>query len=479
MRKGKFFLIIAILFAINVNAQTPEKKWGLGLYGGLQKYSGDLGNGFFKFNQDNNAFGGLSISRYIFDHFDVELYLSAGRVGYSDDQKGDFLKFMFQGSVNAKYSFLDYSSKFRPFVFVGLGFLHFRDLSNSDMPTNMQLPTAGLGLTYNVTPTVSVVLRETFIRSSSDEIDGLTDGGTDMFFQHTLGVVFNIGKPKDTDGDGVCDKVDQCIDTPGLLEFYGCPDTDNDGIEDSKDDCPNDPGLLVFNGCPDSDGDSIPDKDDACPKEFGLAEFNGCPDTDGDGIPDNEDACPSEPGPKSLNGCPDKDGDGIADKDDKCPDVKGVAKFNGCPDTDGDGIEDSKDKCPKVAGLPENHGCPAVKKEVRKLLERALHGVNFRSSKAVIMRNSYSILDNVADIMKMNPAYKLKIQGHTDSYGNDAKNMQLSKDRAQAVKDYLIKRGVEANRLQSTGFGETKPIDTNKTSKGRAKNRRVEFIIQF
>ncbi len=479
MRKISLTLITVVFLTISMFAQNPDKKWGVSVYGGLNQYSGDIAKNFFRFGSGTYGLGGITVGRNLADHINLELDVNLAGVGAEDDEKGEFANTMLQVRVFGKYTFLDYQTdKFRPFVFLGLGYLQYDVISSEPSTSTFEIP-LGFGASYQLTDVIGVVFRETFVYSFNDEIDDFKDGGNDMYLQHTLGLSFNIGEAGDTDGDGICDRKDECPEAFGLVKFNGCPDTDGDGILDSQDECPEKPGLAIYNGCPDTDGDSIEDRLDECPEQAGLAEFNGCPDTDGDGIEDRKDACPNEPGPAQYNGCPDRDGDGIMDKDDECPDIKGLAKFNGCPDTDGDGIEDREDKCPKVPGIAANKGCPEIKKEVRQLLERALHGIKFRSAKSIILKRSYPILNNIADIMKVNPAYKLKIQGHTDSYGSDASNMQLSKDRAQAVKDYLIKQGVESSRLSSAGFGETKPIASNKTSKGRAENRRVEFILQF
>ncbi len=258
-------------------------------------------------------------------------------------------------------------------------------------------------------------------------------------------------------------------------------DKDGDGIADDKDDCPTVKGLAAFNGCPDSDGDGIKDSDDVCPSTAGLAKFKGCPDTDGDGFADNVDKCPTVAG--TVNGCPkkadDKDGDGIADSKDKCPTVAGLAKFDGCPDTDGDGIPDNMDKCPKVAGIAANSGCPKVNEEDEKVLTQAMEGLFFKTGSSVIERKSYVVLDNVAKIMLAHPEYKLQISGYTDNTGSKSGNLRLSKSRAAAAKKYLIKKGIDASRLSSEGYGIDNPRATNSTAEGRALNRRVEFKVAF
>ena len=209
-----------------------------------------------------------------------------------------------------------------------------------------------------------------------------------------------------------------------------------------------------------------------------LVPFNE-PDTDNDGVIDKNDDCPNEAGPASLDGCPDTDGDGLADINDECPKQSGPTDQGGCPDTDKDGIVDIKDKCPEVAGIPANKGCPEIKEETKEVFKKALKGIQFQSGRDVIKSSSYKILNDVADIMKENPAYQLTINGHTDSQGKDELNLELSEKRAAAVKKYLVDKNVEASRMETHGYGETKPIASNDTSTGRAKNRRVEFIVVF
>jgi outer membrane protein OmpA-like peptidoglycan-associated protein len=202
-------------------------------------------------------------------------------------------------------------------------------------------------------------------------------------------------------------------------------------------------------------------------------------DRDKDGVIDKEDNCPDEPGPVALGGCPDRDNDGVADKMDACPDKAGPVNQQGCPDTDGDGIADNLDKCPNVAGIAEMKGCPAIHEDTRKLFEKALTGIQFETGSAVIKKSSYGILDQVVAVMQNNPEYKLEIHGHTDSQGDDAKNMVLSEKRAASVREYLTNKGVDGTRLRSFGHGETEPVADNNTSAGRAKNRRVEFKVMF
>ncbi|HCQ11747.1 OmpA family protein, partial [Flavobacterium sp.] len=191
------------------------------------------------------------------------------------------------------------------------------------------------------------------------------------------------------------------------------------------------------------------------------------------------DACPEVAGIKSLNGCPDADGDGIADKDDKCPSVKGPKENGGCPwpDRDGDKVLDKDDKCPDVAGTVANQGCPEVSDEAIKRLNDYAKTILFDSGKSSFQKQTYPVLEAITAILKEYPNSKFSIEGHTDSDGSDVSNQTLSENRAAAVKNYLIEKGIASSRLSSVGFGEKNPIDSNKTKAGKANNRRTEVKL--
>ncbi len=232
-------------------------------------------------------------------------------------------------------------------------------------------------------------------------------------------------------------------------------DRDGDGVLDVDDKCPDTPGLAALQGCPDRDGDGIADADDKCPDVAGLAKYQGCP-------------------------IPDTDGDGVNDELDKCPTVAGTAKYQGCPipDTDGDGVNDEEDKCPNRSGPVSNQGCPVIAKEIIEKVNFAAKNVFFSTASYKLLPKSFASLKGVADLMKGDNSLMLDIEGHTDSQGSDEYNHTLSDDRAASVRDYLISQGVEASRLKSTGYGETKPVADNNTAAGRAKNRRTEMVVR-
>ena len=313
-------------------------------------------------------------------------------------------------------------------------------------------------------------------------------GGMDAY----LGLKFSLprNRIKDSDGDGVSDKRDKCRLDRGTWATLGCPDRDGDGILDKEDACPDVKGIARFQGCPDTDNDGIQDKEDDCPTTAGLVQFKGCPDTDGDNIPDPQDSCVTTPGIPEFYGCPDTDGDQIPDKNDSCPSEKGLIQYNGCPDADGDGLIDKLDSCPQVAGPASNNGCPVVEKvekkepvkvqltkEEEEVINKVFKNLEFETGKSVIRNVSFNSLDELSALMLKKPKFKLLVDGHTDNVGKAPYNLKLSQNRAEAVKKYLIAKGIDVSRITAKGYGMTKPIASNKTPDGRQKNRRVEFTI--
>jgi outer membrane protein OmpA-like peptidoglycan-associated protein len=235
----------------------------------------------------------------------------------------------------------------------------------------------------------------------------------------------------------------------------------------------------------DRDKDGFRNVVDKCPDQAGIAP-DGCPDKDSDGdtFLDSVDKCPDVPG-IAPDGCPagDRDSDGFTDDVDKCPDEAGVAP-DGCPvkDRDGDGIPDEKDTCPDepetANGYQDTDGCPdEVPKQVKQYTG-VIQGIFFDFNKDTIKKTSAPTLDAAAKIFQEYPDLKVEIVGHADEVGTREYNVDLSKRRADAVKAYLVKKGVPGDRIQTRGAGPDEPIDTTGTEAGRAKNRRIEFKLQ-
>lgn len=253
----------------------------------------------------------------------------------------------------------------------------------------------------------------------------------------------------------------------------------------------------------DQDRDGIVDRDDRCVREpedrDGHDDADGCPDPDNDldGVLDADDRCPNEAedrdGFEDADGCPDPDNDhdGVADATDKCPndpeDRDGFQDDDGCADADNDhdGIADSADKCPLEAedfdGFEDADGCPEQGSGLVQLTCEKIEikeAVYFDTGSDRIQERSFGLLEQVAGVLQ-NAAYvrHVRVEGHTDDRGKPEYNLELSKRRAASVMQYLIDHGISADRLDSDGFGLTKPIADNKTEAGRGHNRRVEFVV--
>lgn len=506
---------ILLLLCSGVMAQKPNSSNGKNFVSAkllFLDYQG-LNGGDYDFTN------GLEIAyrRNINDYLAVGIPLKAGFISVVEDMDN---RNFFSIDAILRGQYYKPSARVVPYVFSGIG-----HVSETNGVGNAQVP-VGAGIDLRIGQSSYLNVQAEYRISSEDQRDNVQIG---------LGFVYRLGKtPADRDGDGVPDEVDNCPDIAGKRKLAGCPDRDGDGIADQQDACPNEAGPEATQGCPDTDGDGVPNKEDECPELAG--DINGCPDRDGDGVPDKDDRCPDEKGtpedgcPKeqdrdndgvpdseddcpdaagSINGCPDSDGDGVADKDDDCPNEAGRNKgcpekdpepamqdrdgdgfadeidfcpddpgsINGCPDDDGDKVPNPLDKCPDVAGPIGNDGCPEIEEKDREVLDFAMQAVRFESGKAILLEESYQVLDQISAIMERYPEYHLEIIGHTDNVGAYNMNQILSEDRAKACYLHLLSKGIDPGRLSYVGYGQTKPIADNDSSSGRLLNRRTEFRL--
>ena len=439
-------LAVIALFTLvtvsNVSAQDENNPWAIGFgvnivdfYGGSDfsnQVKDLLGNSDWNFLPSISR---ITAEKYLDKGFSLQFAGSLNKIS-TEIAKDDSDALYYSLGANVKYDLnklVGETGWFDPFVYLGGNFVSFD--SNSEGMLNV-----GVGFNAWFNDAIGVTFQTGTNKNFTDEVRS--------HYQSSLGVVVKFGG-KDTDGDGIYDKYDQCPEVAGLKEFNGCPDSDGDGIKDS---------------------------DDACPEVAGLASMNGCPDTDGDGIADKDDMCPNEKGTKANKGCADTDGDGVVDKDDKCSTVAGPVANGGCPwpDADGDGVLDKDDKCPNEAGTGSNSGCPEVISQAAEaLLQELPKFILFNTGKSTFKAGVTEKLDAMVDVMNTNPNANFVLEGHTDSTGSANVNSRISKARAMAVRDYLVKKGIATTRLDAQGFGEGQPIASNDTAEGREQNRRV------
>lgn len=337
----------------------------------------------------------------------------------------------------------------------------------------------GVGIDYYLTRNLSFGVQAAYRYMKTDILDGyaqLTSGNVptnpDGYAEMGFKLSYYLFGSSDTDGDGMSDEDEAVVGTNPYST-----DTDGDGISDFEE-------IYVYKTNPfalDTDKDSITDV-----KE--IQEYGSNPlviDSDGDGITDTDEILLYKSSPRLA----DTDSDGISDKDE--------IKIGSNPlkaDTDDDSVPDGIDKCPTSTGFVENNGCPVVPqniiirdtitqtKEVIRTIEKGQsytpYGINFKRGKSDIEIESEPILDDVAKWLRENPTYVVEVRGHTDSEGSDAGNIVLSQKRAESVRSYLVRQGIDPTRLSAKGFGKNVPVSENTSLKGKAQNRRIEFYVK-
>ncbi len=457
----KLLLVLSVLsFGLaSVFAQDTDNKVGFGLKGGVATYFGDINQQTWKPHY------GFSLDYWMTNYYGLGI---EGGVTNLQAEKGNlfFKTGIFYVAADLKFKLVRFGPV-QPYFITGVEGFRFdpEDRNGNKLPNiaagkydkfQFGAPLGG-GISFFLNDNLSLDFQGVYHYTFTDYLDDLKEGNNnDGYLTTALKLTFYFGgEEKDSDGDGIPDDLDLCPqkaeDRDGFLDEDGCPDldNDNDGIPDLIDKCPNKA----------EDVDGFEDKD-GCPD----------PDNDGDGIPDVRDKCPGTDETVKNGTDTKEDLDGFQDED-GCPD----------PDNDGDGIPDGKDKCPNEAetfnGWEDEDGCPDKVPEVKMEKEKSLvlPGVYFQTGSANLDPNSEDILDQVVTTLRDNPQIDLEIRGYTDNSGTFKRNVQLSKQRAESVKNYLVRHGILPDRLRAQGFGPQNPVAPNSTPEGRARNRRIEF----
>lgn len=440
--KKILLLLITLIYFVSSFSQKPDYKKGhaIGFSFFLNdfKTASDIRNNgivsvfkvhdFFKTSRMNP---GLSINYLsgLSNHVDFIATLggSLGDFPIQNGASSGKSNFLLESTAGLNLKLLTDHYIVVPFIDLGVGASKYKKSYAAFIPI-------GVGLQVNIANKVYLIV-------NSQYRVGITENASYHLY-HSFGIASTISGKKTPPPSKV-------VEVPVVL------DRDHDGIVDSLDACPDQPGIAALQGCPDRDGDGIADKDDKCPDVPGLAKYQGCP-------------------------IPDTDGDGINDEEDKCPTVAGVARYQGCPvpDTDGDGVNDEEDKCPNEVGPASNFGCPVINVAIVEKVNKAAQNIFFTTGSSKLLAKSYKSLQEVVQILKDNPSYKIDVDGYTDNTGNADKNQVLSEKRAGAVKAYLIGNGIDESKITATGHGIDNPVADNKTAAGRAKNRRVEMKLR-
>jgi outer membrane protein OmpA-like peptidoglycan-associated protein len=456
MNKHIFSALIIGILCINSYADETDGKTEIGIKGGVNSYWGDIND------RQVNGSAALSLFWWLSDPF--ALGINGGASFLQAEQGQSYFKTMLYSATPMIKVKLFPSSPLNPYLQTGFEIMYINPQAKdgSKLPNNAAgdyenlqyaVPFGG-GLSVFLSEVVAIELEAMYHQALTDYLDDIKKGDRyDGYMTLTLGLTFNLGKPKDSDRDGIPDKIDG--DPTGPEDYDGFEDAD--GIPD-----------------PDNDQDGIPDYSDMARNE--PEDHDGFEDKDG--VPD-----------------PDNDADGILDINDKMPgtdatlaagiitieDVDGFQDEDGAPDpdNDGDGILDVDDKCPNQPETfneyQDEDGCPDSKPEIEVGQSIILEGVNFASGSSELEPNSKRILDNVVLTLKKNPEIEVEIRGYTDNTGSYQGNINISKRRAETVKNYLIQQDIAPYRIITKGFGPENPVASNATREGRAKNRRIEF----
>ncbi|MEY3350701.1 MAG: hypothetical protein RIQ50_812 [Bacteroidota bacterium] len=370
-------------------------------------------------------------------------YISRNNASAADAEK----KWSSSARADLYYHFYDSRLQVQPFIYGGMQ----ASLRAGDALLSMPV---GLGARYMIMNNNGMITAQV----------GYGLGLSQRMRNHvnySWGLYINLGKKKkqtektividaiDSDGDGVVDAKDKCVNEPGPVNNNGCPmnDRDKDGVMDEKDKCPDVPGSIINEGCP-------------------------VLDRDGDGVSDNFDKCPELPGPVSNDGCPlsDRDKDGIDDKNDKCPDLAGSPSNHGCPDDKPKVVEQKKDE-PFSMWIPEGNHYRSITGDSLRYI------IYFEFDDFKLKDQSYSLLREVENFLKKNSNWEVVMEGHTDLEGDVDYNLKLSEKRAKVGKQYLMSYGIKANRISTDFFGKSRPVVPTFEERLGWMNRRVEAIL--
>jgi outer membrane protein OmpA-like peptidoglycan-associated protein/opacity protein-like surface antigen len=438
----KWFRVIILAYLLSLQgvwlaeAQTRIRPAWITFSVSHQEYNGDFGNEILAFEVGYDWMLGLELDQYLNNVLDLEISADYGELDYPNAFSTSIINTNFMLNVKP----MDSEYRIKPYFGTGFGIIPF--WNNGPSENNgviLNLPVQA-GFDVQLNDNIAVGLKARYIRTLSDDLDGRggefdMDGiNHDDFIVYSAGFKISINKTRDKDGDGISDENDLCPDSYGT-SFWGCPDSDGDGVSDDEDDCPGTPGLSDLGGCPDNDGDRIINSLDKCPETAGVFDNVGCP--------------------RAL----DSDGDGIIDDEDDCPQQEGTAENNGCPQ--------------KQKELDENR-----KQDLQKLSET----LQFENNSSIVDSSSFSALNELAQYLQNDTDLQLIIRGYVyDTTKSSIQNLELSVDRAIAVKDYLVEQGIQANRIAAFGYGDTKPLASNENQEAgeQEKNSRIELHLYY
>jgi outer membrane protein OmpA-like peptidoglycan-associated protein len=474
MKLNRFLLVVPVMLGIVLPAQAQFKDLG---------YEVGISGGFARINNEsagakNSGAGEVCVGYPLLNSLQAEVGL-----GYRELRGEGYRATVPPLDLRLRFSPY-FFSRWIPYVYAGIGVLHFDANSwpESVGPSATHVGWTGVvplgaGVQYRLDEFFSLDARGGLNLTFSDKVNPVNDGSNDSYLNLLMGLRVSMGSgKKDTDGDSLTNDIEKRIGTDKKN-----PDTDGDGLSDGEE-------YLTYKTDPlnpDTDGDGL--SDGAEVREYRTDPLKA--DTDGDGLSDGQEVLEYKTSPTNA----DTDGDGLTDGQE-------ITEYKTDPtkvDTDGDSLSDGDEvkehktdptKADSDGGSVNDAAeiargsnprsaaddIPKIAVEIGKPI--VLEGIRFRSSSAQILPESERILNDVYETLRDNTQIVVEIHGFTDNTGTAVRNLKLSGERAAAVRQWLVTKGIPAERLTARGFGAENPIAPNDTAENRAKNRRIEFV---
>jgi outer membrane protein OmpA-like peptidoglycan-associated protein/opacity protein-like surface antigen len=489
-----YILLFIALSAATTSAQTSFNTFkDFGYKGGIQ-FNEVMAT--TEFEDDN----GLALSSFLFrgffrfelnNNFQAEINAGFGRLsgdgGSYYKPSSRYTTTIIPVEARLLYTPFDIDG-WNPYFFAGFGLLNYnvttKPVSVSPSPVNGSGTTGvipfGIGTEIRVSDEVAVDLSLGYSYSLSDDINNYKIPNTtnDGYIHFGIGISFSkesLNSDKDKDGLTLRDELalgtdpnnpdtdaDGINDGDEVHKYHTNPlkaDTDGDGLSDYDE-------IFKYHTDPlkaDTDGDGLTDGDE-------ILKFKTDPlkaDTDGDGLNDGDEIMKYKTDPLKA----DTDGDGLTDGEE-------VLKYHTDPlkaDTDGGTVPDGVEVKRGTNPLDPSDDIPITEVEVTKTFDNVYFGFNHSN----LTKLSKKDLDSVYAVLTAHADAKISLAGHTDWIGSDKYNQKLSEKRADVVTKSLVKKGINEAQIKAEGFGKRNPVESNKTAKGRAKNRRTEISAKW
>jgi outer membrane protein OmpA-like peptidoglycan-associated protein len=509
IRRLALLVFSVIVHQSSLQGQNPDRNWSFGIGGGGNLWLNDL-------DTPKPGIGFSLLADYaISPPFSVGVALGFEELKSANDATSTtspypYMKlFALPGTISLAYRFMP-QQPFSPYVFLGGGVMFYKrygvggtGLPDTKMRNTYVIP-GGLGVEWMSSPGTSISVEAGYV-NTGNEVDLVENSSADGYiFGRAVFRWFPApAPPEDTDHDGLTDEQErragtdpEHADTDGdkisdgdeVKKYHTLPlraDTDGDGLTDGEEQLHYQTDPTKF----DTDQDGLSDGEE-------ISKYNTDPlrpDTDGEGLFDGDEVNRFHTDPLRI----DTDGDGLTDFDE----VKTYRTDAVNPDTDGDGIIDGEevlkyktdptkadtDGGGLIDGAEIIRGTDPVNPyddmmmgriKLQKGSRTVLEGIEFEAASARLMPTSEETLRRVHDALSGSPSTRVVIAGHTDNVGDRKSNLRLSEQRAEAVRQWLVAKGIAPDRLEVRGYGDSDPIDSNANARGRAHNRRIELHVR-